>query len=221
MLQKLNEHIAACYDRAADCRRRAGQATDAATKSELLDLERSWTRLAQGYEFVETLERFLLSARNDPSRGALQMTQPTPIKTRQRSDPQCSNCGGAMRLFGIEAHPTVERADLLTYVCPCCDEVQTEIVPLPNNKVVPFRRTTVDELAVNEAFDTETTHLLGTAFDSAWKSARTSGALGFDEPGSPATSESLARYIIAMVRRGERNPDRLVEKALRHLAETK
>jgi hypothetical protein len=64
MLQKLSEHIAACHNRAADCRRRAGQATDPATKGEFLDLERSWMLLADSYEFVETLERFLLSARN-------------------------------------------------------------------------------------------------------------------------------------------------------------
>jgi hypothetical protein len=149
------------------------------------------------------------------------MTQPTPIRAKQRSDRQCSNCGVSMRLFGIEAHPTVERADLRTYVCPCCDEVQTEIVPLPQNNVVPYRKTTMDELAVNEAFDTETTRLLGSAFDAAWKSARTSGALGSDDRRAAATRESLARYMIAMVQRGERNPDRLVEKALRHLAETK
>jgi hypothetical protein len=77
MLQKLSEHIADCQNRAADCGRRAGQTTDAATKRELLDLERSWTHLAHSYEFVETLERFLLSARNDPSRGESFQNDPT------------------------------------------------------------------------------------------------------------------------------------------------
>ena len=46
------------------------------------------------------------------------------------SAPTCRDCGVRMRLFGIEAHPTVERTDLRTYVCSCCDEVQTENVPL-------------------------------------------------------------------------------------------
>jgi hypothetical protein len=156
------------------------------------------------------------------------MTQPTPIKAKRRDRRRCSNCDIPMRLFGIEDHPTIEQADLRTYVCACCDEVQTEIVPLAKNKVVPYRKkvvpyrkTAMDELVVNEVFDTETTHLLGSAFDAAWKSARTSDALASKIGRSAATRESLARYMIAMVQRGERNPDRLVEKALRHLAEAK
>jgi DNA-directed RNA polymerase subunit RPC12/RpoP len=41
----------------------------------------------------------------------------------------CPRCGGKMRLFGIEAHPTLKQADLRTYVCTQCDDVQTEILP--------------------------------------------------------------------------------------------
>jgi hypothetical protein len=43
--------------------------------------------------------------------------------------PNCSRCGAHMRLFGIEAHPTLRQADLRTYVCTQCDGVQTEILP--------------------------------------------------------------------------------------------
>ena len=43
--------------------------------------------------------------------------------------PQCYRCGAQARLFGIEAHPTVKRADLHTYVCTQCDGLQTEVVP--------------------------------------------------------------------------------------------
>jgi hypothetical protein len=57
------------------------------------------------------------------------MNQLTPTSTETLSHPICPNCGTAMRLFGIEAHPTVDRTDLLTYVCDQCDEVQTENVP--------------------------------------------------------------------------------------------
>jgi hypothetical protein len=35
----------------------------------------------------------------------------------------------SMRLFGIEVHPTIEAADLRTYVCPRCDALETETVP--------------------------------------------------------------------------------------------
>ncbi|HEY6992769.1 MAG TPA: hypothetical protein VH397_03580 [Xanthobacteraceae bacterium] len=62
MLQKLSHHIAACIDRAADCRRRAEQTIDPAMKADLLDMETRWTDLIRNYEFVESLERFVLSA---------------------------------------------------------------------------------------------------------------------------------------------------------------
>jgi hypothetical protein len=65
VLQKLDHHIAACLERAADCRRRAEEATDPAMKAELLDMESGWTHLARSYEFVGSLERFLLSAQQD------------------------------------------------------------------------------------------------------------------------------------------------------------
>jgi hypothetical protein len=41
----------------------------------------------------------------------------------------CDRCGGEMRIFGIEPHPTVESADLHTYVCDPCDALKTKIVP--------------------------------------------------------------------------------------------
>jgi hypothetical protein len=52
---------------------------------------------------------------------------PKPIEPP--AGPQCYRCGAQARLFGIEAHPTVERADLHTYVCTQCDGLQTEVVP--------------------------------------------------------------------------------------------
>ena len=67
MLQRLGEHITACYERAAHSRRRADQANDPTMQSDLLDLERSWRHLAASSEFVESLERFLSNAHNNPS----------------------------------------------------------------------------------------------------------------------------------------------------------
>jgi hypothetical protein len=43
---------------------------------------------------------------------------------------ECHRCGAEARLFGIEAHPTIDRAELRTYVCGRCDAIQTDIVPL-------------------------------------------------------------------------------------------
>ena len=42
---------------------------------------------------------------------------------------KCRVCDVTMRLFGIEAHPVIGRADLRSYVCPRCDAVETETVP--------------------------------------------------------------------------------------------
>jgi len=39
---------------------------------------------------------------------------------------KCRVCDVTMRLVGIEAHPTIDDADLLTYLCPRCDAVETE-----------------------------------------------------------------------------------------------
>jgi len=58
------------------------------------------------------------------------MSQLAQANHKRHSGPICPECGAPMRLFGIEAHPTVERTDLRTYVCSHCDEVQTEDVPL-------------------------------------------------------------------------------------------
>jgi hypothetical protein len=57
------------------------------------------------------------------------MNQLAPPNADRLSCPQCPDCGVPMRLFGIETHPSIDRTDLLTYVCSQCDEVQTENVP--------------------------------------------------------------------------------------------
>jgi hypothetical protein len=65
-------------------------------------------------------------------------------------------------------------------------------------------------------FDSETTHLLGQAFDAAWKRAEASGALS-DESSTTITRIRLAKRIVELARRGERDHDRLVESALTHV----
>lgn len=54
------------------------------------------------------------------------MTQP---EVEALGHVKCRVCGVVMRLFGIEAHPTIDGADLRTYVCPRCDALETETVP--------------------------------------------------------------------------------------------
>jgi hypothetical protein len=73
----------------------------------------------------------------------------------------------------------------------------------------------------NAAFDSETTQLLGVAFEAAWEEIKTAGGGLAEESKAALTRELLAKRIIEMAKRGERNPDRLVENALDHLARSR
>ena len=63
MLRKLGDQINECLVHAAMARNWANETADPERKAEFLRLELSWTRLARSYEFVESLENFLLKPR--------------------------------------------------------------------------------------------------------------------------------------------------------------
>ena len=63
MLRKLGDQINECLVHAAMARNWANETADPERKAEFLRLELSWTRLARSYEFVESLENFLLMPR--------------------------------------------------------------------------------------------------------------------------------------------------------------
>ena len=67
------------------------------------------------------------------------------------------------------------------------------------------------------AFDSETTALLGAAFEAAWDRAKADRRFA-DEAHAAAIRDLLARHIIEMGRRGERDHGRLVQGALDYLA---
>jgi hypothetical protein len=69
-------------------------------------------------------------------------------------------------------------------------------------------------MAKHRAFDSETTSLLGAAFDRAWQTVQTSGSPLSEEKRAAATREILAKKILAAGHRGERDVNRLVEEAL-------
>ena len=77
----------------------------------------------------------------------------------------------------------------------------------------------MNALLANKIFDAETTGLLGSTFDAAWETVGASGSPLADAQQVAAMRESLAKCMIALVQQGERNPDRLIEKALRRLAD--
>jgi hypothetical protein len=71
------------------------------------------------------------------------------------------------------------------------------------------------------AFDPETTHVLTTAFDKAWEKFKSSGSLLAGDACAPATRALLAKQIIEIAQKGERNIDRLVENGVAYLQEVK
>jgi hypothetical protein len=80
MLQKLGDHIQACLDRADECDRAAKVARDSAVRQHLEQLSDQWRHAAQTYEFVASLERFLL----DQHRNTL----PTEIERLPKEGPE-------------------------------------------------------------------------------------------------------------------------------------
>jgi hypothetical protein len=74
-------------------------------------------------------------------------------------------------------------------------------------------------LPMNNVFDAETMKILAWAFDAAWEEAKTSDASPDRERHTAATRELLARHIVALAQRGERDPDRLTKNALRRLGQ--
>jgi hypothetical protein len=71
------------------------------------------------------------------------------------------------------------------------------------------------------AFDPETTHILTTAFDKAWDKFKSSGSALADDACAPSTRALLAKQIIEIAQKGERNIDRLVENGVAYLQEVK
>jgi CRP-like cAMP-binding protein len=72
-------------------------------------------------------------------------------------------------------------------------------------------------LPTNHVFDGETTKILASAFDAAWEEVKAADRPPASERDAAATRELLARYIVALAQRGERDPDRLIKNALRRL----
>ena len=52
---QLSDRIRACYKKAADCRERAKAVNDEKIKADILEIERSWVRLAMSYEYMQSV----------------------------------------------------------------------------------------------------------------------------------------------------------------------
>jgi hypothetical protein len=58
MLQKLSDQIRACYERAAEAKRKAETTTDPDLKADLLEVDQRWLALARSYAFTDGLGDF-------------------------------------------------------------------------------------------------------------------------------------------------------------------
>jgi len=64
MLAELSDHVAECIARAADTERRAREATDSQLRQDLFDIAKRWRHLAESYQFVESLDRFIVEQKS-------------------------------------------------------------------------------------------------------------------------------------------------------------
>ena len=78
----------------------------------------------------------------------------------------------------------------------------------------------VDRFEAERVFDPETIKLLVEAFDSAWASLQSSGAPIAEERYTDSARDIIAKQIIRMARRGERDPRKLTDGALLALSKT-
>ena len=68
MLQNLGDYIANCLVRAAHAEQRAAEASSEDMRIDNERMAKSWRHLARSYQFIESLERFLLDS--DKARSA-------------------------------------------------------------------------------------------------------------------------------------------------------
>jgi hypothetical protein len=77
----------------------------------------------------------------------------------------------------------------------------------------------ITPLLVNSSFDPEAVEILSGAYEDAWEKLKESGS-SFTRPAyERGAREILAKYIIEMAQRGERDRRQLSEAALTYLAE--
>src|ERR1700733_2714062 len=113
MLQKLGDHIENCLTRADDAERRGLEMSDPEAKAESERMTKAWRHLARSYEFVESLERFLLDGLT--TKSALPLS---PL--------HCRHCSQPMRLLGIEDG---DASELFTFECADCGYLEVMSVP--------------------------------------------------------------------------------------------
>jgi hypothetical protein len=126
-----------------------------------------------------------------------------------------------MRVFGLEPHATFVGVAVRSHECPQCENLQTDMVPSAQEWLdPPEERRLALGLSVGKGFDAEIVDLFGSAFEAAWQSLQLSDSRLTHEPHIAYTRELLAKWILVLGEQGERDRNRLVEKALAFFAES-
>jgi hypothetical protein len=126
-----------------------------------------------------------------------------------------------MRVFGIERHPTLDGMALRSHECPRCESLQTDIISSAQEWLDRGEDTHISpigQLSLREGFDDQIVAILGSAFEAAWQSLQVSDSGITHEAHIASTRELLAKCILVFAKRGERDRNQLVEKALALLA---
>ena len=63
VLQDLSEPVRECLRKAEECRRVAESAADERTRSDFLDMERRWLKLAESYQFADRISGWIAAVR--------------------------------------------------------------------------------------------------------------------------------------------------------------
>jgi hypothetical protein len=142
VLQKLDEHIANALEWARAADQRARDATDPQLQLDNERLAQSWRLLARSFQFVGSLEQFLIDSHRQRNvfesveeflqRRDLLPPEPPTISGHDfvssiLSRPSCPECGRPMWLTSIARadEPGFEKR---MFECPRCSEVESKIV---------------------------------------------------------------------------------------------
>jgi len=122
VLQQLGDHISNCFARARDAEARAEAAADSQIREDNLALARQWRDVAERYQLIESLERFLLDV--DASKVPLAQLDAEPfLKDLQR---ECPKCSAVMRLSRVE--PAEPDHDRRWFECEQCSYEENVII---------------------------------------------------------------------------------------------
>ena len=76
----------------------------------------------------------------------------------------------------------------------------------------------INKLVASDAFEPDSIALFASALDAAWDTVRKSGSPLAADDRAAATRDALAKRIIEVGKKGERDVQRLADDALAHLA---